>query len=60
MVRGKLDWALLLKKEAEGERGALPAASCCYGGLRALSAATANDDFSASDHRALVVEVVAE
>ena len=97
LVRGKLDWALLLKKERrekakekrekswgrttatattttattgrggdgqaaadEEERAALSASSCCYGGLRALSATTANDDFSASDHRALVVDVVAE
>ena len=51
LVRGKLDWALLLKKGKE---------KSYYGGLRALSATTANEDFSASDHRALVVEVVAE
>lgn len=86
LVRGKLDWALLLKKERRGEKSrgrrtttaatattgreddeetraaALSPASssCCYGGLRALSATTANDDFSASDHKALVVDVVAE
>ena len=50
-MRGKLDWALLLKKGKE---------KSYYGGLRALSATTANEDFAASDHRALVVEVVAE
>ena len=83
LVKGKLDWALLLKKEKEKEKkekekredkgevevevekgedrtDSPPPPCCCYRGLRALSATTANDDFAASDHRALVVEVAAE
>lgn len=83
LVRGKLDWALLLLNkgrrkrerrswrgregrkgsggEAEGEQSnPPPPPPPFYGVLTALSAATANDDFSASDHKALVVDVVAE